>query len=45
MMFMEFMTANKASLAAEDSDADEQLLQRLRAPETYKPQVAQLKNL
>lgn len=44
MMFMEFMTANQASLATEDSDADIHILQRLRAPESYKPQAAQFRN-
>ena len=45
MMFMEFMTANRASLVAEDSDADAHILQRLHAPEYYKPQAAQIRNL
>ena len=44
MMYMEFMSANQASLAAEDSDADIHILQRLRAPDQYKPQAAQLRN-
>ena len=45
MMSIEFMTANNTGLAAEETDADEHLIQRVRAPETYRPQAVQLKNL
>ena len=44
MMFMEFMTANRASLAAEAPDADAHILQQLRAPDHYAPQAVQLRN-
>jgi autotransporter-associated beta strand protein len=44
MMFMEFMTANRASLAAEAPDADAHILQQLRAPVQYEPQAVQLRN-